>query len=146
MPYFTRPIDPQKGLILNAIVGVSKARLDTLQSLGETVPDPLVVEGLVDTGASRTCISPEIVAPLDITPGEPVVVHTPSGSKEMDTYDVSLLIFSSNEEPPFRIPNLQIIVSEDLRQQNIECLIGLDVLSKCLLSYDGKAGLYTLAF
>ena len=64
----------------------------------------------------------------------------------MDTYDVSLLIFSSNEEPPFRIPNLQIIVSEDLQQQNIECLIGLDVLSKCLLSYDGKAGLYTLAF
>ena len=38
------------------------------------------------------------------------------------------------------------MVSKDLKEQNLECLIGLDILSNCLLTYDGKAGLYTLAF
>ncbi|MDE2848122.1 MAG: retropepsin-like aspartic protease [Gemmatimonadota bacterium] len=146
MPYFTRPIDPQKGLILNAIVGVSKARLDALESLGKPVPDPVGIEGLVDTGANRTCVTPEVVEPLNLTPGEPVVVHTPSGSTEMPTYDIGILIFSSPKEPPFRIPNIQVMVSKDLKEQNLECLIGLDILSNCLLTYDGKAGLYTLAF
>lgn len=146
MPYFTRPIDPERGLILNAIIGVSKARLDTLELMGETVPDPVGIEGLVDTGASRTCLTPEVIAPLDLTPGEPIVAYTPSGSTEMATYDIGILIFSSSRETPFKIPNLQVAISEDLQQQNLQCLIGLDILSKCLLTYDGKAGVYTLAF
>ena len=59
MPYFTRKIEPN-GLILNVQVGVSAEREASLQKNSLPVPTPVVVKGIIDTGASSTCIDPAI--------------------------------------------------------------------------------------
>jgi hypothetical protein len=38
------------------------------------------------------------------------------------------------------------VIESDLTGQGIGALIGRDLLAKCLLVYDGQAGVFTLAF
>lgn len=145
MPHFTRQVDA-KGLTINAIFTVSDARAEALRSVNLQVPNPVVVQGLVDTGASHTCVTPDIIQALDIFPIDATNVLTPSGSMAVNLYDIGLTIYSTEEEVPYRIPNLTVSVAEALLRQDLRCLIGMDVLSRCLLMYNGVTGLYTLAF
>lgn len=62
-----------------------------------------------------------------------------------DQYDASLQIYSAMNEPPLEIPVIAVVASE-LRVQGIDALIGRDVLSRCLLWYNGGLGFFTLAF
>ena len=57
MPYLTLQIAPG-GPLLDIMVGVSQARSQALQKLNLPIPSPVQVRGLVDTGASCTCIDP----------------------------------------------------------------------------------------
>lgn len=148
MPHFTRQIDAN-GPILNVMVGVSHARAAALQSVGQDVPSSVTCKGLVDTGASCTCIDPHVVSALGITPSGKTQMATPStgtGVVTVDQYDVSLAIYSKISEPPYRIPNLPIIESELKVRQGLDLLVGRDVLAECILHYNGQTGLYTLVF
>jgi hypothetical protein len=61
----------------------------------------------------------------------------------MNQYDVSLILLH---------PNLTLswgavpVVESQLMVQGIHCLLGRDVLSNCLLVYDGVAGTFVFAF
>ncbi len=148
MPHFTRQIDAN-GPILNVMVGVSQARSSALLVVGEVVPSPVLGKGLVDTGASCTCIDPDLMLALGITPSGKATMATPSTGTDVvtvDQYDVSLAIYSTTTEPSYGIPNLPIIESELRTKQGLDLLIGRDVLSQCILHYNGQTGLYTLAF
>lgn len=148
MPHFTRQIETN-GPILNVLIGVSKERAAALSKAGETVPSQRITEGLVDTGASCTCIDPRVMKALKIPPSGKAKMVTPStgaGVSIVDQYDVSLAIYSRREEPPFKILNLPIIESELQANQGFDVLIGRDVLARCILHYNGEMGVYTLAF
>ena len=77
-------------------------------------------------------------------------MYTPSTGKEkvsVNQYDVGLSIFGTSiTEPPYRVPNLAVVESELLEAQGFHALVGRDVLSKCVLNYNGTLALYTLAF
>ncbi len=75
-----------------------------------------------------------------------VTPSTGTGETIVGQYDVGLVIYSATPESPYRIPNLAVIESELLLKQSFHALIGRDVLSRCLLVYNGSTGLYTLAF
>ncbi len=49
-------------------------------------------------------------------------------------------------QPALIVANLAVLSSELLDVQGIYALIGRDVLSKCLLSYDGTTGFFTLCY
>ena len=63
-------------------------------------------------------------------------------------YDVSLTIPPGQaHEIPHIVPNLLVSASDLVsQQQGYQVLIGRDVLSQCLLVYNGTLGSYTLAF
>ena len=148
MPYFTSPIDPKNGLILNVHLGVSAAFQQTLNKNNLPIPRPIAVKGILDTGASCTCIDPSIISSLALIPTGHDAMLTPStgaNAVEVDVYDVSVAIFSTYQEAPCWIPNLPVVESS-LANQGFQVLIGRDVLSRCLLFYDGKRGVYTLSF
>ena len=148
MPHFTLPID-QKGPVLNAVVGVSQARFTLLSSIGQAVPDPKVVRGLVDTGASCTCVDPQVLGELGIQPSGKTSMLTPStGSAPVivDQYDVSLAVYKSYDEVPCTISDLPVVESELRASQGFDVLIGRDFLSRCILHYNGATGIFTLAF
>lgn len=129
-------------------LGVSTARRVVLEKQGSKIPQPVTVQGIIDTGATNTCIDPSVVKSLGLAPIGKADITTPSTGKNpaiFDQYDVSITIFSTTEESPYWIANLPVIESE-LDHQGFQILIGRDVLSQCLLTYDGKLGQYTLAF
>ncbi len=148
MPHFTRQID-DKGALLNVQLDIGTFYREALISLGTPAPQPFVAQGLVDTGASSTCINPEVIRALGISPKGTTSIVTPStgnDSMTVNEYDVNLSIYSTLSEPPCRIQNLSVMESTLFARQGFHVLIGRDVLARCLLIYDGRMGNYTFGF
>lgn len=94
MPQLTLPIIPQ-GPILSIVVGVSRPRADVLIAGGQTVPPPVTVQGLIDTGASCTCIDPGVLQTLSLTPTGTAQTLTPSTGATphvTNQYDVAITL------------------------------------------------------
>ena len=148
MPHFTLNIDPS-GPVVNALVYVSEGRRTALETEKLVVPAPRVIRALVDTGASVTSIEPSVMQALGLTPTGTADIVTPSTGTEVhttDTYDVNFVILKNQNEPPLTMPNLRVAACQLFLKQGIHALIGRDVLSRCLLFYDGERGVFSLAF
>jgi predicted aspartyl protease len=147
MPHFTRQLT-NNAPILFAVLEVTQARGKALAASGQPIPKRQVMNALVDTGASCTCVDPAIIQALGLTPTGSTQMYTPSTGAQAhvtDQYDASLKIYCTMEQAPLEIPVIAVVAS-DLRVQGIDALIGRDVLKFCLLSYNGDQGSFTLAF
>ena len=103
--------------------------------------------GLVDTGASCLCIDPSVVQQLTLQPtgtGQMISPTTGAIPKDVPVYDISIKIPCKDLTPlDFNsVPAMESI----LLNQGFSVLIGRDILSRCLLIYDGAAQIFTLAF
>jgi hypothetical protein len=145
MPHFTLPFQfggPQ----LQLYVGVSQPKQQVLQQANMPVPQPILIYGLVDTGASTTAIDRGIIQALGLQPTGSMSILTPStGSTPhpANTFDVSIVIPISSLT--FTVPAMQVFESS-LNVQGIQALVGRDILSNCLFVYDGRANIFSLAF
>lgn len=133
-----------------AYVGVSHARRAALIAANQPVPNVQQIQGLVDTGASSTCVDPSVLQTLALSPTGQVSVNTPSTGNiphTADQYDVSVFIPSATTgRQPLVVQNIPVLSSELLQSQGFHALIGRDVLSHCLLAYNGTDGRFTLAY
>lgn len=149
MPHFTLPVTPS-GPLLRALVGVSASRRQALVAANLPVPPPVPITGLIDTGASGTCLDPTVLAQLGVTPTGVVSVATPSTGAtphQAQQFDVSLFIPGSTpHQPPLSLGAVPVIESSLLAQQGFHALIGRDILSLCVMVYNGDGGFFTLAF
>jgi len=149
VPHFTLQATAQ-GPLLGAYVGVSSARRTALLAASQPVPNPILIQALVDTGASGTCVDPSVLTTLGLSPTGSVTVNTPSTGNNphvADQYDVSIVVPSGKPtHAPLIIPNLPVMCAELLAAQGIHALIGRDILSLCMLTYNGAEGFFTLAY
>ena len=149
MPLFSLQITAQ-GPMLTAFVGVSGARRSALVAAGQPVPDLVRIRALVDTGADGTCLDPSVLSALALTPTGSVMVCTPStgaSPQPKDQYDVGIAIpGGSQDHAPLIVANIAVLSAELKDLQGIDGLIGRDILALCLLSYNGPAGMFTLAY
>lgn len=148
MPLITLP-SAQEGPITNVSIGLSKPHRDALSAAGQPIPNFVTGRFLVDTGASSTCVDPDLVKPLGLLPSGAVNIKTPStgaAAHTCYTYDVAFFI------PPTTMGDLghfidpMAVLETHLRSQGIDGLIGRDVLSKCVLVMNGPMNVYTLAY
>ncbi len=148
MPHFTLNIDAA-GPIVNAQVNVSEGRRTALEAQGTPVPPPRVVRALIDTGASFSSVEPMVLTALGLTATGTIDFVTPSTGQNVvttDTYDVDIVIYKGPNDPPLSMPNLRVAACELYLKQGIHALIGRDILSKCILLYNGEVNQFTLAF
>jgi predicted aspartyl protease len=129
------------GPVLDIQIGPSKPVLDLLGAKGQPVPS-IRCTALVDTGASSTVIKTGIASQLNLHPRGVVNIATPSCSAyQCNTYDVSLL---------FPVPGVMVglltVTEAPLSGQNIDCLIGRDLLHNCILIYEGYSNRFVLSF
>ena len=54
------------------------------------LPNRITTKALWDTGASKSCVSPSLVASLGLTPSGTSQVHTADGTSTRNTYVVNL--------------------------------------------------------
>lgn len=148
MPNLNTPISAQ-GPVVDVFVGVSSARNRALQAAGTPLPPLQRVRLLIDTGASGTTICSSVMARFSMPPTGQVPVYTPStGSTPvpMDLYDVNLyFMFPNGNVPPHPIDTVPVM-SADFQAQNIDGLIGRDILQRGSLIYHGDINLCTISF
>jgi len=107
---------------------------------GGSVPDPVPIKAMIDTGATGSVLQPEIAQRLGLQPVGAVTISTPS-SENVPCYQYSVrLLFPDN------VIVEAIVVEAPLRGQLIQCLVGRDVLAHCVLVYTGYINQFTLSF
>jgi hypothetical protein len=145
MPSLTGPIG-HWGPMIDLKVMQTPHHAESLKALNRPVAQPSTCRALIDTGASTSVLDFRLVRSLDLLFRDTVIVHTPStGSRReyRDTYDVYFVIGEQTDKP--LTGSLTIVVSE-LAEQNFYALIGRDILSRCVLTYDGPRGRYELSW
>ena len=148
MPHFVLQFDLISGPVVTTYVGVTSARHAALTKAGQPIPTPVVARMLVDTGASCTCVDPTIIAQLGISPSGSMPIQTPSTAGapvNVNQYDVAFFLPGATSADVKFIDAMPIVESH-LKSQGIDGLLGRDVLASCLMNYDGKSGLITIAF
>ena len=148
MPHFTLQIAPNGPIVLAAVM-VSAPRMEMLRSTNLSVPDPQRISALIDTGASISGVDPTVLSALSLTPtGTADVVSTTSGSAgvTVPTYDVCIGIYAAREGDLHFVSDTIQVTAVDMSSRGFKALIGTDVLSKCILHYNGADGFFTLAY
>lgn len=119
---------------------VPKVTEDKLRSEGKTVPEPIKVKALVDTGASNCAVDKSIPTNLNLSPVDITTIKTAS-SKQHSCYRYYLRMV---------IPLLNNYTYEDvfnaLDFDEQGCLIGRDFLQGGILVYVGYMNQFTLSF
>ncbi len=147
MPHFTLQISAS-GPIVNAIVAVSQPRAAALKAAGGTIPAPVTIRALIDTGASSTCIDPSVLTQLQLPQRGATMVNTPTTGAtpvSIAQYDVALVIPAGKGDQPLVFQTIPVIACELLQAQGIHALIGRDILAKCVLMYNAASS-FTIAY
>ena len=134
--------------MINANVSVSEQRATALKKAGQPSPPIRPIKALIDTGASATCVDPSVMSALGLNPTGTAKIFTPSSGQvavEYDQYDVGILILAKQNQTPLHIGTVGVIATQ-LKYQGIDALIGRDILSQCILQYNGSMGQFSLAF
>lgn len=100
----------------------------------------LTIDALWDTGATSSCISHDVVASLSLIPTGKRNIRTPSGSSEVNTYLVDIILPND-----VRIPDL-IVCDSEIGAQDIGMLVGMDVINKGDLAVSNYNGRTTFSF
>jgi hypothetical protein len=148
LPHFTLQILAE-GPMVQAVVGVSSARADALRAAQQPVPQTIPVRALVDTGASCSCVDPSVLTGLALTPTGAANIVTPTTGATPNVtsaYDVLLAIPAAPGQQPAVFPTISVVAVDLLVPQGFHVLIGRDILSDCILVYNGAARFFTLAF
>lgn len=145
MPQISVTVSPA-GPIVDVLIGLSVPRQNALKAAGLAITVPINARLLVDTGASGTCLDETLVQALGLQPTSFQPIHTPSTNGAaimMPQYDVSLIIPHPDIRRNFAaLP----VMASNFRVQNIDGLLGRDVLAGCVLILNGPEKTFTLAF
>jgi hypothetical protein len=134
------------GLSLPVMIGVDGGRYAALLSAGLPVPPPLLVQGLLDTGSDVTILNPDLIFRLGLVCCVQKATHTTIGSATVKLYEISLSIPDTVGGKGSLLERSPLLAMESLAPfLNIDAVIGLDVLSDCLLIFDGPGKQFTLA-
>src|SRR5262249_20235791 len=129
------------------MVGLSGQTMAALQAVGQPVPRPVLVPGLLDTGSDVTGIELQGLQQL----GAPLR-GTGTTSTGLGTTPVSLFEGRVSIPPPRRAPGAPLVCPSltvmNLPQPipGVEALVGLDVLLGCRLFLDGPNRKFSLDF
>ena len=130
----------QTGPIIEVVIFPPQPVAQQMQKEGKQVPSYKAI-ALIDTGASSTCISDEIVQKLGLVSFDVQNVHTAVGPSAQLLYDIGVGL-------PISQPNLLAVQAPcaDLSGQTFHVLLGRDILSMCSMFYNGKDNSFVLHY
>lgn len=107
---------------------------------GKQIPNPIPCTALIDTGASNCVVQEDIPTKLELNPIDEIFVNTPScDSYRCYRYFLKLTILPQN------LVYEGVFTAVPLKGQNIQSLLGRNLLSNCVLAYIGYINQFTLS-
>lgn len=131
----------QRGPLVQVVLSIGKLFSEQLAQQSLELPTPVSGNGLIDTGASTTCIDDSIAQQMGLPPIDVVMMASAShSSTRQNVYPVQMEIVGS----PVRV-EIPKAIGASLTGQGIIALIGRDYLQHCTLHYNGLTGAITLS-
>jgi predicted aspartyl protease len=133
------------GPLLQVQVEVPAAFAAYLAKKNQPVPTPGVGWALIDTGATRTCVDNNLLNQLGMQATGTVTTGTAAGPTSQLLYPAKLSVPGARLEIDFGSVIGVNLSGQSIAGQDVVVLLGRDVLSRCILVYNGPGGLFTLA-
>lgn len=128
------------GPVVDMRIWIGIAVENALKKSGTNVPAPFPVKGLIDTGATGSVIQPAVVQSLGLQPVGVISINTPSSQNVRCYQYLVRLIFPNN------VVVESLAIEAPLVGQQIQCLVGRDVLAHGVFVYTGYINQFTLSF
>lgn len=110
-----------------------------LKSRGLRIPDPLAIDGLVDTGSDSCVVKRELAEQLQLQMLDMVSVTGVQGrTQEVPQYYARILLPNGYQQDT-------LIIGADLTGA-YKLILGRNLLRKCRFTYDGPAGGFRMDF
>lgn len=142
MPSFTAGVPNLQvsGPVVEMQITISNAVEQQLREEGQTIPPPITVAAMIDTGATGTAIKEGLATQLGLHPVGIQHINTPASENvPCNEYLIRL-----------RFPNNVIAeataIEAPLQGQHIQCLIGRNLLAHAVFVYIGYNNQFTLSF
>lgn len=138
MPIIIAHIHADQGAVLEVQIGPTQA------SAEPDAAKPVIVRAMIDTGAARSSIDRGIAERLKLQPFATADMITPAAPepRQVKQYKIDMLL----RHPQIEVQVGPLSVTEaSLADQGFYAIIGRDVLSKALMTYDGPRGMMLLA-
>lgn len=151
MPTITGQLDSRGRAIVPIEVAVPAARARAFRHAGQPPPQPLRLDALIDTGASRTCIDPQVSRALHLTAFSAARLSTPSfggpAVAGFPLYKVNLTVLHPSGNTQLHLARSAFPVAGiHLAHVGTEVVIGRDLLARCRFVYDGLARTFELEY
>jgi predicted aspartyl protease len=142
MPSFTAQLPNLQALgpLVDMRIWIGTPVENAIKKNEGNLPEAVPVKAMIDTGATGSVIHLEIVKNLGLQPVGVVYINTPSSENVQCYQYVVRLIFPNN------VIVEAIAVEAPLKGQQIQCLVGRDVLAHGVLVYTGYINQFTLSF
>ncbi len=142
MPSFTAQVPNLQtiGPVVEARIAIGSFLEARLKQNNQSIPAAVSVRAMIDTGATGTVIRDDIPPQLGLQPVGVSFINTPS-STNVKCYEYLIrLVFPNNV-----VVEASVIAAPLLGQQ-IQCLIGRDILAHGVLVYIGYTHTFSLSF
>lgn len=140
MPHISvnRYLHPQNKQILFAKGPILDVEISLPLNIGKLrgQPQNIITRALIDTGATISCISPNIAGTLGLNPINQIPLRGVSQIVNANVYVIDFTFPGSG----IMMRNWQIAEAIQLTGPDYEMLLGRDVLSNFLFVYDGETG------
>jgi len=131
----------QRGPILQVTIAIADQVAQELVKQGKPVQPAVSGIGLIDTGASVTCVDNEAAKNLQLPVIDVIKMASAShASHPTSVYPIKITIAGL----PIGI-NAPRAAGAELKVQGLIALIGRDILANCTMHYNGVVGEITLA-
>jgi hypothetical protein len=151
MHTLTTAIDPE-GPLINVLIGLAASDVFSLRKAGRPVPPPHALRALVDTGADVSCVDPFVlntVIAAGIQPNRFLYTNVlaAGGVTLLPEYLVNLsLVHPSGDPHTNMVLRDQPVLEQRLGSVGYHAVLGRDVLTHCVLVYDGPSNQFILAY
>lgn len=97
------------------------------------------LNALIDTGARYTMVSPPVIEAFRLQTAGATTVTTPTGSADLPVFRMRIALLPGHEYETS-------VIAAPPAGEDLQCLIGRDLLAKMVLTYDGPANRFSLSF
>lgn len=134
-------------LLVPVVVGLSRPTIIRLLNSGQPIPQSFIGKGVIDTAATVTALAMAVVQHLGLVRVAQSSTQTASGRPAVDLYRASLSLLPHGHHPGPMLTAPDLLVMElPTIIQDVDVLVGLDVLLTCRLTLDGPVRQFTLEF